>query len=67
VGHLEPSGQHSLGGNMNVLVDDAHGLYMWSPNIFIVAFTNAKLNYQFLIFIDPSFDLVPLQLLLLHP
>ncbi len=42
VGHPEPSGQHSLGGKMSVLVGDAHGLCMWSPNIFIVALTNAN-------------------------
>jgi hypothetical protein len=42
VGHPEPSGQHSLGGKMSVVVGDVHGLCMRSPNIFIVALTNAN-------------------------
>ncbi len=37
-----PNGQHSVGGKMNVVVGDAHGLSMQSPNIFTVALTNAN-------------------------
>ncbi len=38
-----PSGQHSVGGKMNVVVGDAHGL---SVNIFTVALTNANIIEQ---------------------
>jgi hypothetical protein len=66
VGHQEPSGQHSFGSKMSVVVGDAHGLSVCAfPTYSLLPST--ELNYQILISIDPPFDSVPLELLLLHP
>jgi hypothetical protein len=59
-----PSGQHSLGGKMSLVVGDVHGLQTYS---LLPLQMQMDLNYQSLISIDPPFDPVPLLLLLLHP
>jgi hypothetical protein len=66
VGHQEPCGQHSLGGKIIMIVGDAHGLPVCDfPTYSLLPST--ELNYQSRISIDPPFDSVLLQLLLLHP
>jgi len=69
VGHPKPSGQHSLGGKMSVVVGDAHGLSICSLQTYSLLPSRMQmdLNYQSLISIDPPFDPVPLLLMLLHP
>jgi hypothetical protein len=58
--------QHSLGGKMIMIVGDVHGLSVCDfPTYSLLP--SMELNYQSLISIDPPFDSVPLQLLLLHP
>ncbi len=64
-----PSGQHSLHGKMSVVVGHAHGLSVCDLQTYslLPSRKQMELNYQSLISIDPSFDPVPLLLLLLHP
>jgi hypothetical protein len=59
VGHPEPSGQHSLGGKMSVVVGDAHGLYVCDFRTYSLL-PSTKLNYHSLTSIDPPFDSFPL-------
>jgi hypothetical protein len=63
-----PSGQHSLGGKMSVVVGDAHGLSVCGLQTYslLPSRQQMELHYQSLISIDPPFDPVPLLLLLLH-
>jgi len=62
-----PSGQHSLGGKMSVVVGDAHGLSVCDLQTYslLPSRKQMELNYQYLISIDPPFDPVPPLLLLL--
>jgi hypothetical protein len=64
-----PSGEHSLGGKMNVVVGDAHHLSVCDFQTYSVlpSRMQTELNYQCLISIDPPFHPIPLSLLLLHP
>jgi len=64
-----PSGQHSVGGKMNVVVGDAHGLSVCDLQTYsqLPSRMQTELNYQSLISIDPPFHPIPLSLLLLHP
>jgi hypothetical protein len=63
-----PSGQHTFGGKMSVVVGDAHGLFVCDLQTYslLPSRKQMELNYQSLISIDPPFDPVPLLLLLLH-
>ncbi len=69
MGHMEPGGQHNLGGKMSVVVGDVHGLSVCSLQTYSLLPSQMKTeqNCQSLLSVDLPFDPVTLLLLLLHP